>query len=276
MEDEAFTARILTTVGYYRLSAYLYPFRNKNGSDDFEPNTSMDKVWRYYRFDRRLRFLLIDAMERIEVALKAMIVSRFTLAYGAFGYTDTANFASHLKIQRHEEMLNVIRTEMERSKEEFVSHFKSKYDASEGLPLWMAMEIMTFGNMLTFFRLMKKQDKQAIANHFGIPEQVLETWLVSLNYIRNICAHHGRVWNRVLPVRPALPKKLQEWNDPRFPVNPTRIYSILTIARFLLRVIVPQSHWVLRLKAHLDEFQDIPRLSMGIPEGFENSALWRS
>lgn len=222
-----------------------------------------------------MRFPLIDAIERIEVAVKAMIVSRFTHVYGAFGYADTANFASPANAHRHAEMLDFIHTEMERSKEEFVRHFKSKYDTSDGLPLWMATEIMTFGNMLTFFRLMKKQDKQAVARQFGISELVLETWLVSLNYIRNICAHHGRVWNRVLAVKPSLPKKLQEWHDPKYPVNPTRIYSILTIARFLLRVIVPQSSWPARLKEFLDDFQDIPRLSMGIPEGFEESALWR-
>ena len=274
--DELIVERILTTVGYYRLTAYLFPFRSKDASDDYVPGTSIEKVWRYYRFDRSLRFLLIDAIERIEVAVKAMIVSRFTLAYGTFGYTDTANFASPINVRRHAEMLDFIHSEMERSKEDFVSHFKAKYDTSQGLPLWMATEIMTFGNMLTFFRLMKKQDKQAIAKQFGISEQVLETWLVSLNYIRNICAHHGRIWNKVLAVRPSIPKKLLEWHESKFPVEASRIYSILTIMRFLLRTIVPQSKWPERLLTLLGDFQEIPRLSMGIPFDFEQSELWKS
>ena len=271
IDDEAFARRILATIGYYRLTAYLYSFRLKDGSDNFTAGISIEKVWRYYRFDRKMRILLIDAIERIEVAVKAMIVSRFTLSYGAFGYADAASFASPVNVRRHAEMLDFIHTEMERSKEEFVNHFKSNYDTSQGLPLWMATEIMTFGNMLTFFRLMKKQDKQAIARQFGISEQVLETWLVSLNYIRNVCAHHGRIWNKVLAVRPSIPRKLPEWHEEKFPVEVTRIYSILTIGRFLLQAIAPQSGWPERLQALLADFPDIPRLSMGIPDDYQLS-----
>ena len=276
ISDVTFAVRILTTVGYYRLTAYLYPFRCKDGSNNFVPGTSIEKVWRYYRFDRKMRFLLIDAIERIEVAVKAMIVNRFTLTYGAFGYGDTSNFASPTNVRRHSELLTFIHSEMERSKEEFIGHFKAKYDTTNGLPLWMAVEAMTFGNMLTFFRLMKKQDKQAVARRFGISEQVLETWLVSLNYIRNVCAHNGRIWNKVLAVRPSIPKKLAEWHECQFPVDPSRIYSILTIARFLMRTIAPQSKWPERLVELLSSFRDIPKLSMGIPTDFEQSALWKT
>ncbi len=273
--DDAFASRILLTIGYYRLTAYLYPFRLKDGTDNFVPGTSMEKVWRYYRFDRKLRFLIIDAIERIEVAVKGMIANRFTLSYGAFGYNETASFAAPVDVERHAEMLDFIHSATDRSKEEFVRHFKASYDSARGLPLWMATEVMTFGNMLTFFRLMKKHDKQAIARQFGISEEVLETWLVSLNYIRNVCAHHGRIWNRVLSVRPGIPRKLPQWHDERFPIEASRIYSVLTIARFLLGTIAPQSGWSERLMALLADFQDIPRLSMGMPEGFEHSPLWQ-
>ena len=91
--DELIVERILTTVGYYRLTAYLFPFRGKDASDDYAPGTSIEKVWRYYRFDRSLRFLLIDAIERIEVAVKAMIVSRFTLDWTGFETLDTVLYA---------------------------------------------------------------------------------------------------------------------------------------------------------------------------------------
>ncbi len=80
IHDDVFARRILSTIGYYRLTAYLYPFRLKDGSDNFVPHTSIEKVWRYYRFDRKMRFLLIDAIERIEVAVKAMVLSAFAKA----------------------------------------------------------------------------------------------------------------------------------------------------------------------------------------------------
>lgn len=217
--DDTFALHILANVSYYRLTAYLYPFRKKDGSDMFEPGTSIEKIWRYYRFDRKMRFLLIDAIERIEVAVKALLANHFTLTYGAFGYNDITNFATKADVKRHSEMLTFIDTEITKSKEDFILHFKKKYDTSKGLPLWMATEIMTFGNILTFFRLMKKKDKQVIANPFGIPEQVFETWLLSLHYIRNVCAHHGRVWNRKLAVSPCLPKKLSEWHEEKFQWN---------------------------------------------------------
>jgi len=276
IDDDVFASRILLTIGYYRLTAYLYPFRLKDCSDNFVPGTSIEKVWRYYRFDRKLRFLIIDAIERIEVAIKGMIANRFTLLYGPFGYNETTSFAVPVDVKRHTEMLEFIHSATDKSKEDFVKHFKAKYDSSRGLPLWMATEVMTFGNMLTFFRQMKKQDKQAIARQFGISEEVLETWLVSLNYIRNVCDHHGRIWNKVLAVRPGIPKKLPQWHDERFPIEVSRIYSILTISRFLLNTIVPQSGWTGRLMALLTDFKDIPRLSMGMPEDFEQSPLWQN
>ena len=139
----------------------------------------------------------------------------------------------------------------------------------------MATEIMTFGNMLTFFRLMKNTDKQIVSSHFGLPRQVFESWLVSLNYIRNVCAHHGRIWNRSLAVSPLIPRKMAEWHEEKYSVEPSRIYSILCIFRFLLRYIAPQSRWSERLKELLAEFPDIPRLSMGIPAGFDQSELWK-
>lgn len=274
--DDQFAMHILANVSYYRLTAYLYPFRRKDGSDMFVQGTSIEKVWTYYRFDRKMRFMLIDAIERIEVAVKALLANHFTLSYGAFGYNDTANFAANVRIDKHSEMIDFIRSETDRSKEDFVLHFKNKYDTAKGLPLWMATEVMTFGNMLTFFKLMKKQDKQAVARQFGVSEQVFESWLLSLNYIRNVCAHHGRIWNRKLAVSPQLPKKLPEWHETKYPVTQSRIYSILSISRFLLRTIVPQSKWTDRLKKLLADFPEIPRNSMGIPDGFENSSLWKT
>lgn len=275
VDNEEFARRILSTVSYYRLTAYLFPFRLKDDSNNFVQGTSIEMVWQYYRFDRKMRFLLIDVIERIEIAIKAMIVNHFSCHYGAFGYTETANFASPINVHRHEKMMECIYSEMNRSKEEFVKHFMTKYDTSQNLPLWMATEIMTFGTMLTFFRMMKKRDKQAIARPFGISEEVLESWLVSLNYIRNICAHHGRIWNRVLAVKPSIPKKLAEWHEDNFPVDVTRIYSILTIGMFLLRTIAPQSGWAMRLQTLLAEFPNIPRLSMGIQNNYQTSSLWR-
>ena len=275
VEDIDFAKQVLETVSYYRFSAYLYPFRANDGTDNYVAGTSFEQCWQYYRFDRKLRFCIIDAIERVEVAVKTRIVNHLAAKYGPFSYRDASIFAVPPSQERYQELLTFIDTETKKSKEEFVVHFQRTYDTSNGLPLWMAVEVMTFGNMLTLFRLMKKQDKQVIAKSFGSNERVFESWLTNLNYIRNICAHHGRLWNRQIAVNPLIPAKDVKWHEPAYPVNPNRIYSTLCILKSLLDVIVPQSNWKSRFYSLLTDFPMMHRLSMAIPGGFEKSAIWR-
>jgi len=274
VDDMGFARHALGHVSYYRLSAYSYPFRSYEIPDAFVGGTTFAKVWQYYRFDRRLKVVVLDAVERVEIAVRTKLVNLFTAQYGAFGYRDAANFASPTDAQRFAATLGFIDRETEKSNEEFVVHFRATYDTAQGLPLWMAAELMTFGNLLTLFRMLKKKDKKAIAREFGLNAAVLESWLTVLNYVRNVCAHHGRLWNRHLPIYPDLPDKDARWHDDAFPVNPNRIYSVLTLLRFMLNEIAPQSGWKGRLLGLLAEFPEIHRPSMALPDGFEDSPLW--
>ena len=275
VEDMAFAELVLSNVSYYRFSAYLYPFRRRDGEVGYKAGTSFQKCWQFYHFDRRLRLCVLDAVERVEVAIKTRIVNTLSTKYGPFAYRDPSFLARNLKTDRFSDLLRFVDGETQKSKEEFVNHFRMKYDSQNGLPLWMAAEVMTFGNMLTLFRLMKKQDKNIIAKSFGSNEQIFESWLVHLNYIRNICAHHGRLWNRYMAVKATMPLKDSRWKEANCPVNPNTIYSTLCIFKTLLDVVAPQSHWKHRFYALLQEFPDIPRDSMGIPNGFEQSAIWK-
>ena len=273
--DSSQLERALLAVSYYRFSAYLFPFRSRTEQGKFVPGTTFEKVWSYYRFDRKLRFLVMDAIERVEVAVRSSIVNQFAVQHGVFGYRDAANFAKPLDNVRYQKTLQFIDGETTRSNEEFVSHFRASYDSSKGLPLWMAAEVMTFGNLLTFFRLMKMSDKKAVARQFGLTSALMESWLTALNYIRNICAHHGRLWNRHVAVCPLIPEKDPQWHESAYPVNPTRVYSVLTILNAFVKKVAPQSSWKDRLFDLLAGFPDIHRLSMAIPTGFEKSALWK-
>ena len=273
--DLKFAANALSTVSYYRLSAYSYPFRSRFNGVRFRDGTTFEEVWRHYRFDRRLKNVVLDGIERVEIATRTKIVNRFSEQYGAFGYRDTANFASPVDMIRFTKTLTLIDDETARSNEEFVAHFRKSYDTSDGMPLWMAAELMTFGNMLTFFRMLKMKDKKAISHELGTNADTFETWLKSLNFVRNVCAHHGRLWNRHLAIAPGIPVKDARWHEKRYPIVPSRIYSILCILKHLIGVIAPQSGWKNRLFALLADFPDIHRLSMAIPSGFEKSALWQ-
>lgn len=275
IENSEFAKHVLKTVSYYRFSAYLHPFKSKEIPDEYICGTSFNLCWQYYRFDRRLRFILIDAIERIEVATKTKIVNHFSEKYGAFGYRNQENYAKPFDSKRFLDLLNFVDEETKKSKEEFVEHFRQNYNVNNGLPIWMAMEVMTFGNMLTLFRLMKKQDKQAIAKELGSNEHVFESWLTTLNYVRNICAHHGRIWNRHLSINPLIPNKSTDWHETIYPINSTRIYSVLCILKFLLTKIAPQSQWTMRFYCLLRDFPQVHRISMAIPNNFEKSAIWK-
>lgn len=133
----------LKVVNYYRLSGYLFPFRQAD--NNYQPGTTLDTIWRRYNFDRRLRILLFDGVERIEVAVRTRCVYHFVHEYGAFGHLEKANLPN-LKMRKHkrsrwqklqswllrrenvgcphQQWLTKLKTEKNRSREVFVKEFE--------------------------------------------------------------------------------------------------------------------------------------------------------
>lgn len=272
--DKALLVSRLKNVNYYRLSGYLYPYRQAN--DNFKPGTTFEQVWRHYAFDRRLRILIMDALERVEVGVRTQLIYHFSHKYGAFGYYQRDNFPK-LEVKHFDKWIKEIRDEASRSCEKFVEHFHGRYgDCHSDLPLWMLGEIMSFGKVLTMFNGVDDSIRKLIARHYGTEDEVLKSWLGTLNVIRNICAHHGRLWNRELGYKPYIPKKQKhpEWHIPVL-IPQNRIFGILTILRYLLRTIAPQSKWETRLLDLLDEYPEISRWSMGFSDNWKESPLWQ-
>jgi abortive infection bacteriophage resistance protein len=264
----------LRAVSYYRLSGYWYPFLDAD--DRFCDGTSLDNIWQRYTFDRRLRVLVMDAIERIEVSVRTQLVYKFAHATGPFGYLNSSNLPK-LSATQHEEWLARLAQETKRSQEHFVQRFRAKYgDAHEALPLWMASELMSFGSLLTFFRGVEPGVKQAIASEYGLPDKLVWSWLRTLNAVRNICAHHGRLWNRQWGYKPLLPNrnKFPNWHRP-VPIRNDRMFVVLTMCRFWLNLIAPQSQWPRRVAGLLDDYPEIPRAAMGFPEDWEECPLWQ-
>lgn len=264
----------LRAVSYYRLSGYWHPFKNSDSS--IKPGTDIDKIWRRYVFDRQLRILVMDAIERVEVAIRTDVVYHHTHAHGPFSYSDPRSLP-HLSSARHQEFLRRIDQETRRSKEVFVKHFKAQYgDSHEWLPLWMIAEIMTFGGLLTLFRGLDTGIKKEIAVQYDLTDRILSSWLRALNAVRNICAHHGRLWNRELGYKPLIPKsrKHPQWHEP-VEVRNNRMFGILTILKYMLTGIAPQSNWPGRLDDLLQKYPDIPQIPMGFPEKWKKCPIWR-
>ena len=271
----------LSVVNYYRLSAYWYPFKQKDdtdGEEHFTPGITFEMIWNLYTFDHYLRLLLMEAIEQVEIAiLRTRMVEQFTLLHGPFGYCNLKSFNPTLSPFDHNRLLEELNTAVERSKEEFVSRFWHKYTSETYLPLWMAAEVMTFGQLFTFFRNLHHSEQQKLARAFDLYPPVLESWLHTLNFIRNACAHHARIWNRELPIRPRLPNAHHhpEWHTPiRF--DNLRIFAVLTLLRYLLGFIDPQSEWQNKLHQLVIAYSGIPLKWMGFPFDWQECPVWKN
>lgn len=273
--DRAMMISRLAVVNYYRLSGYWHPFRNPDHT--FRPNTTFDTIWERYVFDRQLRLLVMDAIERIEVAVRTQLAYHLAHAGGdPFAYADDPLALPNLAADERQRLRAELAEETAHSKETFAEHFRRQYGSEHShMPVWMAAEVMTFGCMLTLYRGCHGDIKRRVAATFGVHDVVFGSWLLALNTVRNICAHHGRLWNRELGTKPKIPEKAKhpQWHHP-IAVNGERVFGILTICKHCLDRIAPQSHWSQRWRELLRAHPYVPRGSMGMPADWEQCPIW--
>ena len=274
----------LAAVNYYRLSGYLYPFRQPD--DTYQTGTTLEKVWYRYVFDRRLRVLILDAIERIEVAVRTKFIyhlshyvpSGATDALGAFCYLDHRSFPGFTSAGEYLNWRSKLARETARAKsEKFVQHFRNKYGAEHPeLPSWMVAELMSFGTMLTLAKNVVPEVQGKVAAEYGFPVEQLISWLQALLVLRNACAHHDRIWNRGSGKASKTQKnKFPLWH--RTPVIPNdRTGYLLTVCHYWLGMISRTTRWKERLFALFDEFPEIPIDQIGLPADWRNHPLWKS
>lgn len=269
----------LESISYYRLSGYWYPFQKPDGSHDFKPGHDWNEVMNLYEFDRALRLLLIDAIERVEIAVRAIWVYHLSTQYGAHAHLRPSLFRdkrdqNNKVVWSHTRGKNNIANEVKRSNEEFVRHFKDNY--TEALPpLWASSELMSLGSLSKWFEGTKDRSvRQPTASAFGLPEQVLASFLHHLTVVRNHCAHHGRVWNRNMTIAFEQPKsKPQDLSQSLEPKNNKKLYNTLTMLLHLLGVIAPHNQWGNRLVTLIKE-HGIDVRPMGFPIDYHLTPIW--
>jgi len=286
----------LKVVNYYRLSGYLYPFRQQD--NNFKPGTTLEIVWRRYNFDRRLRIILLDAIERIEVAARTRLVYHFVTAHGPFGYLNAKclpgfkqpkwwkrcgqNLKALIRLKGiihtdHQKWLARLNQEKKRaSGEAFVKHFDAKYgDVHKSLPLWIACELTTCNSVLQLAQAVEPAILKKAASDFDFPDVQLLSWAKAIFSLRNACAHHARVWNRVFGVKPSVPGKNKnpQWHPIAFP--PDRVGLMLTVCHYWLGKVSSTTQWKARLFTLFDEFPDIPLAEMGMPAKWREHSLWK-
>ena len=299
--DEAAALDYLQRVGYYRLSAYWYPFRKfevvQSGNagklatralDEFQPGTQFVDAVHLYLFDKQLRLYLADALERIEISLRVDLSyllgkrSPFahvenTKAHFHPGFAGRA-FSKNNPKPAFDAWLGKYRELVKRSKEDFVRHYHTNH--GDELPIWVAVEVLDFGAISQLFSMLHPRDQLAIANRYGIDDwKVFKSWLFSLSYLRNLIAHHSRLWNRNITSKPKLPKwgKLA-WCDSFIDNEDTHFkpFLLLAITRTLVKSICPNTEWHERLAKHLEQFPEqhssrkLDLSGMGIAEDWKD------
>lgn len=286
----------LHRIGYYRLSGYAYPFRqreirgNLDGSEtdhlheNFRPQTDFSTIMDLYVFDKKLRLLFLDAIERIEVSLRVE-VALILGTYGAFSYRDPSIFNRHFSEKDlngatpHMKFICKLDEAFRRSREEFAEHFRSKY--SSDLPIWMSIELWDFGTLTTVLSGMKTCDLDQLSRLYDLPKRrFLQSWAQSINFVRNVCAHHGRLWNRPLVQQPS-PSRSGELalfeHLTTDQLAQRRLYAVAAVLQYMLRIVHPRSTWSERLYTHLETIPLSPHISlrhMGFPSGWDKHPLW--
>jgi abortive infection bacteriophage resistance protein len=281
-------SRWLSVVGYYRLSGYWYPYRvwQEDGPrlDQFYDGVSFGRVTALYAFDRHLKLLVLDALERIEIAMRVKV--GHTLGKrGAYAHEDPRQLDTGFSRSPQFEKWH---TKVERgragSKEDFVVHFETKYDGR--LPVWAITEILDFGSLSVLFSGLKGADRNTIAAEFNIMNpssgrgngDALAAWFKQLNIVRNIAAHHSRLWNRNLGQRPTLwplrpiPELRNLTND-----QLGRLFGPLSNIAYLLQQVSPGNNWTARVTELVSaELPPTGRqlAEMGFPDDWASHPLW--
>lgn len=264
----------LTYIGYFRLSGYFPPFqvRKEDGSSLFHPDTTFGQILDRYVFDRKVRLLLIDALERIEVAVRTTMSNAMSLAHGAFWLDnpDLFSYGHHAEIR--EQITSAIDLRDGKTHHTFLKHYANKYQ-NVYPPSWMVFETLSFGQVSHIYKRLRGKNQKTISSQFNIDNSILESWLHSLWFSRNLVAHHSRVWNRAFTIQPRIPHKIAD----ACPTGSERkFYGICAIVNHLMEVIADGSRWPDRLRSLLREYPEVPLADMGFPDGWQSLPFWNN
>ena len=271
--DPAKAERYLEYIGYYRLSAYMYPLlQMPKELHQYKQGTTFGQVMTLYRFDKKLRLFIFNEIEKIEVSVRSAIVNTGSeLTGNPFWMTDEVNFTNHSKFVHTKTLIDA---EISHSREDFIVHFKQAY-SNPYPPAWILAEVLPFGVMTNIYSNIKvPRIKKSIAQKFGLQVAPFESWLTIVTLTRNSCCHHARVWNKQNTIRPMLPNRMSgAWLTLR--TDPLRIYFNLCIIKYFLDIISPQNDMRDKLLRLLSDYPSIDLNAMGFPRGWQQEPLWQ-
>jgi len=279
-EDDAFARRVLTHVNYHRIQAYCSPFeivgRENIGksSHSLISSKSFKYIFKLYTFDRSLRLLLLEAIEIVEIALRAHIVQVLAEKYGSHAYLKPDIF---YRLDTHANCIASLDKQLLRTNEALVNNYRAAYKKPPYPPIWVAIELLTLGGLSRWLENIKKrQDRQAVAQKLNLDEVVARSFSHHLTHVRNICAHHGRIWNRKFTLTMRLPSNpvflSSQFNKNSF--DQRKVFNTLVILCWCVKTIDPETTWPARLKALLKTRSENELELIGVVYGWADFDLF--
>ena len=284
--DEIFAARHLAHISYYRLKGYWWDMQSDRANHLFQPDSKLEDVITRYYFDKELRLILFDAIETIEITLRTKMIYHLSQSYGGLWYRDPRLFAD---VAFHTQHLKELIEEFLRSNEIFVKDYKRKHlvtDASgektldEHPDAWIIFEVATFGTLSKIYKNLNHQlpEKSAIANDMGLNlHNELSGWLEAISYMRNIIAHHSRIWSRNMVKRPCeIHNPRMTWlSRPLTEVQQKKPFYVITAMLYLCNAIDEGHTFKEKLLALFEEYADVPIYKIGFFNRWKEEPIWK-
>ena len=216
--------------------------------------------------------MIQSELEKIEIAVRSQIAYSLSTAHGLFWLDNESLFSNPAK---HQDTLEKIKEELDRSDEEFIIAFKSTY-SNPFPPSFITLEISSFGTLSRLYENMKSDIvKREISQSFGLADVVFISWLHSFVYIRNICAHHALLWNKLLQIQPLFPRRTQYiWLTDKS-VSNNRIYYVLSMMVYFLNTVNPNHTFKQKLESLFQKYPNVDRKAMGFPANWRTEPLWK-
>lgn len=273
IKDSLLAESYIKNIGYYRLSAYMYPFLEfPKTNHTFKTGTDFGQIIRIYSFDKKLRLFLFNEIEKIEIAVRESILNITSEVTGDIYWLTTETHFRNRQIFIKTKAL--LANEYEKSTEDFIEHFKQTY-TEPFPPAWIIGELLPMGSINMYYRNLKdKSIKKRIAKVFHVHAPVFESWLSVLTLTRNACCHHSRIWNKVNKIVP------NDIKNPHRPwitkeVDKRKIYYNLCIVKYFLDIISPNNDLLKKLLLLLSDFPEIDIKAMGFPTDWLGEPLWQ-
>lgn len=264
IDDIEYAKSFLNDVSYFRLiKAYSLGLKPKNS--DYYKGITFEEIVQLYLFNASFRQLLFAQIEKIEVNLRCRISNYFSIKYGVLGYKNADNFVNGIY---YNDFVEDMEKEINRnSKAPFVKNFKTNYENGD-IPFYALVELFSFGTLSKFYKNMKNTDKKAIASSFGIGYTYLESWIENIAFVRNICAHYGRVYNVNLSKTPILYKQYIADG-----ISNLRVFATLLCIKHILK---NDNHWkdfVDQIELLFEKYTSVKPKLMGFPNNWKELLL---